>query len=588
MKKLILSVMAGVALCACNAQSGYKITGNVEGIPSSKTYLLSFNANQIDTLGSSAIKDGKFEFSGNVDGIKYAMIAFEGQRGGMPIFLENGNFTVNISATDPFANKVEGGAAQGLYNQFSELSMEIMKQQQPLQQAYMAANQAQDQAKMDSIENVFNQLITDMQAKELDLIKANPDAYVTAFMIAQSMQQLELEAVKERFALLSEAAQMNEWGKQISEFIAQQEKTAVGATAPDFTDLPVVVLTSSHSASGAEMFAAAVRSHRLGISIGQRTYGKGVAQLVLDEDFSVSSVAELFDGDCLKITAYRFYAPDGATNDTVGVLPTLLDTVGVIPTLLVSPEHTQSIALLLRSSAPTVANGSLRLGLGGYTFYIDLSDARNVDNRAAFTELLEALPPSAELYEGQGGGTWEPIEPEALAEELGLEYHSRTFSDTADSPFADAIDTLAVYGLVEGYEDGAFRPEETITRGEFASMVASALNLRAPSKSYFSDVSEDAWYADGVNAMAAKGFFAGDGSTFRPEDTITYEEMVTVLSSVAAWASLDGYELAQKNLSAGEWGNYCWGPWWGISSPATPAPGRPPRACCAPSWRPPT
>lgn len=235
MKKLILSVMAGVALCACNAQSGYKITGNVEGIPSSKTYLLSFNANQIDTLGSSAIKDGKFEFSGNVDGIKYAMIAFEGQRGGMPIFLENGNFTVNISATDPFANKVEGGAAQGLYNQFSELSMEIMKQQQPLQQAYMAANQAQDQAKMDSIENVFNQLITDMQTKELDLIKANPDAYVTAFMIAQSMQQLELEAVKERFALLSEAAQMNEWGKQISEFIAQQEKTAVGATAPDFT-----------------------------------------------------------------------------------------------------------------------------------------------------------------------------------------------------------------------------------------------------------------------------------------------------------------------------------------------------------------
>ena len=33
---------------------------------------------------------------------------------------------------------------------------------------------------------------------------------------------------------------------------------AIKPTAPDFTDLPVVVLTSSHSASGAEMFAAAV------------------------------------------------------------------------------------------------------------------------------------------------------------------------------------------------------------------------------------------------------------------------------------------------------------------------------------------
>ena len=83
-----------------------------------------------------------------------------------------------------------------------------------------------------------------------------------------------------------------------------------------------------------------------------------------------------------------------------------------------------------------------------------------------------------------------------------------------------------------------------------------ALDLRVPEQNYFSDVAADAWYADGVNAMAAKGFFAGDGSAFRPEDTITYEEMVTVLSSVAAWASLDGYELAQENLSAGDWGNY--------------------------------
>ena len=119
------------------------------------------------------------------------------------------------------------------------------------------------------------------------------------------------------------------------------------------------------------------------------------------------------------------------------------------------------------------------------------------------------------------------------------------FSDVSDSPFVDAINTLAVYGLVSGYEDGTFHPEETITRAEFASMVASALDLRVPEQNYFSDVAADAWYADGVNAMAAKGFFAGDGSAFRQDDTITYEEMVTVLSSVAAWASLDGYELSQ-------------------------------------------
>ena len=317
--------------------------------------------------------------------------------------------------------------------------------------------------------------------------------------------------------------------------------------APDLTDVPVVVLTSPWSASGAEMFTAAVRAHDIGIAIGQRTYGKGVAQMALDSSASNPSIAELFDGDCLKVTTYRFYAPDGATNDTVGV----------IPTLLISQENTEQAALLLRTDEPTMAKGSYKLELAGFTFYIDQSDARHVDYRAAFTELLEALPPSAKLYVGSGGGTWTETAPSDLAEELNLDFQSRMFSDIADSSYADAINTLAVYGLVSGYEDGSFHPEETVTRAEFASMVASALNLRVPTQNYFSDVAEDAWYADAVNAMAAKGFFAGDGSaTFRPDDTITYEEMVTVLSSVAAWASLDGYELAQENLSAGDWGNY--------------------------------
>ena len=142
--------------------------------------------------------------------------------------------------------------------------------------------------------------------------------------------------------------------------------------APDYTDVPVVVLTSPWSASGAEMFAAAARDHSFGISVGQRTYGKGVAQLVLDE----KNAPALFDGDCLKVTAYRFYSPNGVTNDTMGVLPTLL----------ISQENTEAAARLLRADVPGIADGSLKLELAGHTFYLDDRKARHVDNRAAFTE----------------------------------------------------------------------------------------------------------------------------------------------------------------------------------------------------------
>ncbi len=313
---------------------------------------------------------------------------------------------------------------------------------------------------------------------------------------------------------------------------------------PDLTDKPLIILTSPYSASGAELFAADARDHGFGIAVGQRTYGKGIAQIIFDE----TNTQGLFDGDALKITAYRFFSPDGATNHIVGVLPTLL----------ISAQNSAAAALLLSAAEPGRADGYLKLELAGQTFYLNLEEARQEGNLAAFTELLEALPPSALLYRGSGSRTWEETVPEALAEELGLDYTARTFSDIEGTQFEREIETLASYQLLGGYEDGSFRPEQDITRAEFCAMVAQALNLPASESALtFTDVTADAWYAGAVSAMAARGFVAGDDvGAFRPDSTITYQEIVTILSSVSAWASMDGYELSQEGLPAAQYADY--------------------------------
>ena len=89
-------------------------------------------------------------------------------------------------------------------------------------------------------------------------------------------------------------------------------------------------------------------------------------------------------------------------------------------------------------------------------------------------------------------------------------------------------------------------------------MVAQALNLPASESALtFTDVTADAWYAGAVSAMAARGFVAGDDDgAFRPDSTITYQEIVTILSSVSAWASMDGYELSQEGLPAAQYADY--------------------------------
>lgn len=306
-------------------------------------------------------------------------------------------------------------------------------------------------------------------------------------------------------------------------------------SCPDMTDKPLIVLTSSYSASGSELFAAAIRDYGAGIGLGQRTFGKGVAQYIFDESIE----PDLFDGDCLKITVYRFFSPEGATNDTVGVLPTLM----------ISSENTVAAALLLSSPKPQQAQGYLKLEIAGQIFYLDLEHALEEENRSAFIELLESLPGTAKLYQGVGGG-WTSTTPSVLAENLGLHFTPRTFSDTADSQFEQAINTLACYQLLSGYEDGTFRPGQTITRAEFCAMVCAALDLPLSENTAFSDVPSSAWYAGAVGAMSGRGFLSGYGDgTFRPNATITYEEMVAVLANVSAWACMDGYDYAQMELA---------------------------------------
>ena len=318
---------------------------------------------------------------------------------------------------------------------------------------------------------------------------------------------------------------------------------------PDMTDKPVIVLTSEHSASGSELFAGDMRTYQAGIALGQRSFGKGTAQIIFDETNSDVMVG----GEAMKITTYRFFSPDGATNHVVGVLPTLL----------VSPENTSAAALLLTSPKPARAQDHLKLEIAGQTFYIAIKEAVKAENKAAFVELLEALPPSAKLYEGSGVQSWTQLTPAQLAQQRGLTFTSRTFSDTVDCQYAREIDPLAAYHILNGYEDGRFHPDDTLTRAQFVTLVASALDLPAGKVGQFSDVQEDQWFAAPVSAMTDMGFLSGRGDgTFGPNDTITYQEMVTVLSNVAAWTSMDGYDLNNSDLLPEELVEYYdWAEW---------------------------
>ena len=231
MRKLLLSIVAAsMTLAACNAQSGYKVTGTVEGMPDGKAIIATVNGSSLDTLAKADVKNGLFEFTGNVSEPTGAYIMVIGQRGAIPFMLENANITVNAGQA---GLTVTGSEGQKIYDQFMAINATAQQEAMKLQQEYQAANG--DQAKMQAVQEAYAKLMTDAQAKETELIKANPDSYVSTFVIVSGMGQMEYEQLKERYNLLGEKAKASAQGKAIAAQIAKLESTAIGQIAPNFT-----------------------------------------------------------------------------------------------------------------------------------------------------------------------------------------------------------------------------------------------------------------------------------------------------------------------------------------------------------------
>ena len=250
----------------------------------------------------------------------------------------------------------------------------------------------------------------------------------------------------------------------------------------DLTDKPAIVLMNAGSASASEIFAGGILGTGSGIVIGERSYGKGVAQIVYD-----GTNCPYLTDDAVKVTAYRFYCAGGNTTDRLGV----------IPTLYVPQGTTSAAAELLAGAKPADGSAYLHLVLNGLDFYVDIAAAKQ--QTLALEGILRALAPDTELYWGENGAE-ERVTSAQAREKCGKAGMSMDFSDVSGSEYEDAINALAAYRIVFG-DKGAFRPDDTMTRAEVCALLAQALDVYSSADGYFTDVPKGSWYASSVLSL---------------------------------------------------------------------------------------
>ena len=133
---------------------------------------------------------------------------------------------------------------------------------------------------------------------------------------------------------------------------------------------------------------------------------------------------------------------------------------------------------------------------------------------------------------GGGSASYLPAEPEQMSDPSKVPGDS--FLDTADHWAKDYIAQMKQRGAVNGFEDGTFRPDQSVTRAEFVKMLGELLRLESQTGAVFSDVTEGDWFYGAVYAAYEKGLIRGTAEhEFSPNSDISREDAAVIIQR--AW-----------------------------------------------------
>ncbi|WP_065219584.1 MULTISPECIES: redoxin domain-containing protein [Butyricimonas] len=229
MKKGILFIVLSVLVhtVTVKAQGKYQISGKISGMQDDLLMFVQNDGERMDTLATTTSKNGVFVLTGELKAPVGGYLTTAKGAFMLPLIVESTNVMVNIT---PSGALIQGGKQQELFAAYNRIAQEYAAEQVAIQEESMRPG-----ADMDALQKRVDNAYRASVNKTEGLIKANPDAYATAYVIALGAFNETEEGLRAKYNLLGDNAKNSVPGKQIASILERFASLTIGQVAPNFT-----------------------------------------------------------------------------------------------------------------------------------------------------------------------------------------------------------------------------------------------------------------------------------------------------------------------------------------------------------------
>lgn len=137
---------------------------------------------------------------------------------------------------------------------------------------------------------------------------------------------------------------------------------------------------------------------------------------------------------------------------------------------------------------------------------------------------------------------------------LATSANAAVFTDTTNHWAKSSISRWSDYGVVGGYHNGNFGPNDPITRAQMAVILSRVFGWQEAAENIFHDINGSEWYAASILKAKAAGVLHGDSAgNARPNDPITRQEAAVMLSRALHVSGKENGKIFRDNAQIGAW-----------------------------------